>query len=254
MPPFDLLGRDLLITSPARRLVAFVRPLAGVVVFAALWSAGLVVLAPVGLAATFVCVIGTTHDLVHSSFGLRRKGRDAMLAVLPALILQSGHTYRTTHPQHHRAFPGGADDPEGLVADRGLVRALVEGPLFLPRLWLWSWRRQAAHRRQRRLLATEGALLPLAFGAGVALLPWTASVLTWVVLAIMGGWLLPLVTVWLPHRNHGDTLETSAGSLRWPLVPRVLLGLTYHLEHHLYPQVPSHHMHELARRLQPYLN
>ena len=64
----------------------------------------------------------------------------------------------------------------------------------------------------------------------------------------LAGWLLPLLTVWLPHRHHGDTPETVAGSLRWPVVPRLLLGLTYHLEHHLYPQVPSHHMAELARR------
>src|SRR5689334_24385735 len=32
----------------------------------------------------------------------------------------------------------------------------------------------------------------------------------------------------------------------------VFLELTYHLEHHLYPQVPSHHLPELARRLDPY--
>ena len=29
--------------------------------------------------------------------------------------------------------------------------------------------------------------------------------------------------------------------------------LTYHLEHHLYPQVPSHHLAALARRLDPLL-
>jgi beta-carotene hydroxylase len=254
MPTIDVLGRDLLVTSRLRRLMVFLRPIAGVAVFAALWSAGLPLLAPVGLAASFVFVICTTHDLVHSSFGLRRNGRDAMLAALPALILQSGHTYRSTHPQHHRVFPGGADDPEGLVADRGLARALAEGPLFLSRLWAWSWLRQSSHPRQRRLLAAEAAVLPLSFAAGIALLPWTSAVLVWVVLAILAGWLLPLFTVWLPHRKHGDTLETSAGSLRWPIVPRLLLGLTYHLEHHLYPQVPSHHMHELARRLRPYLD
>ena len=33
----------------------------------------------------------------------------------------------------------------------------------------------------------------------------------------------------------------------------MFLELTYHLEHHLYPQVPSHHLPELARRLGPVL-
>lgn len=254
MPPIDELGRDLLVTTRAQRTGALLRPLLGAAAFAALWAAGLRWLAPLGLAATFTCVIGTTHDFVHGSLGLRRRGRDAVLCLLPLLILQSGHVYRTTHPQHHRVFPGaGADDPEGLVADAGLARTFAEGPLFLPRLWLWSWRRVASHPRQRRFLAAEAAAIPLALAAAVLLLRWSAAPLAWVVLSLAGGWLLPLVTVWLPHRNHGDTLETSASSLRWPLVPRLLLGLTYHLEHHLYPQVPSHRMHELARRLEPWL-
>jgi len=254
MPTIDELGRDLLVTTRAQRNRALARPLLGVAAFAALWAAGLRWLAPLGLAATFTCVIGTTHDFVHGSLGLRRHGRDAVLCLLPLLILQCGHVYRTTHPQHHRVFPGGGtDDPEGLVADAGLVRTLVEGPLFLPRLWLWSWRRVASHVRQRRFLVAEAAAIPLALVAGLLLLRWSAAPLTWVLLSLAAGWLLPLVTVWLPHRHHGETPETSATSLRWPVVPRLLLGLTYHLEHHLYPQVPSHRMHELAHRLEPWL-
>ena len=77
--------------------------------------------------------------------------------------------------------------------------------------------------------------------------------LAWAVLTGLAGWLLPLLTVHLPHRHHGNTPLTVAGSLRWRVVPRLLLGLTYHLEHHLCPQVPSHHMAELSRRLRPFL-
>ncbi len=242
MPTIDELGRDLLVTTRTRRAVLLLRPLAGVAIFVAGWPWS----APLGVFVTFLCVICATHDLVHSSLGLRRNARDALLLALPALVLQSGHVYRTTHPQHHRVFPHG-DDPEGLVADRGLVRTLAEGPLFLPRLWLWSFRRTQAHPRQRKLLLAEAALPAAAFALGAALLPWTAAVLAWAVLNALAGWLLPLLTVWLPHRNHSD--EAVAGSLRWPVVPRLLLGLTYHYEHHLYPQVPSGHMAELARRL-----
>ena len=54
-----------------------------------------------------------------------------------------------------------------------------------------------------------------------------------------------------PHCN----LSTNArrGTLRGRIVPAVFLELTYHLEHHLYPQVPSHHLAELGRRLDPFL-
>jgi beta-carotene hydroxylase len=239
---------DLLETTPLRRRAVLLRPLAGVGLFAAAWHSGSLWLCPAGVFVSFLCVIATTHDLVHGSLGLRRNARDLALLALPALVLQSGHVYRTTHPQHHRVFPG-PDDPEGLVAEGGLVRTLLEGPVFLPRLWLWAYRRNAAHPRQRRLLVIEAVLPGLTLAAGVLLLPYTAAVLVWAVLNALAGWLLPLLTVWLPHRNHGDTPETVARSLRWPIAPRLLLGLTYHLEHHLHPQVPSHHMAELAERL-----
>ena len=40
---------------------------------------------------------------------------------------------------------------------------------------------------------------------------------------------------------------------RGRFVPALFLELTYHLEHHLYPSVPSHQYAELARRLEPHL-
>jgi beta-carotene hydroxylase len=37
-----------------------------------------------------------------------------------------------------------------------------------------------------------------------------------------------------------------------PLVPALFLELTYRRERRLYPGVPSHHLPELARRLDPF--
>jgi hypothetical protein len=50
-----------------------------------------------------------------------------------------------------------------------------------------------------------------------------------------------------------DTPLTQTRTLRGRVVPAIFLELTYHLEHHLYPQVPSHNLPELARRLDPFL-
>jgi beta-carotene hydroxylase len=41
--------------------------------------------------------------------------------------------------------------------------------------------------------------------------------------------------------------------VRGRVVPRLLLGLTYHLEHHLYPEVPSFRVAGLVRALEPWL-
>ena len=76
--------------------------------------------------------------------------------------------------------------------------------------------------------------------------------LLYAILAIVGSWVYPLLTVHLPHHDYGDTPLTQTSSLRGRLVPALFLELTYHLEHHLYPNVPSHHLPELARRLGPF--
>ena len=42
-------------------------------------------------------------------------------------------------------------------------------------------------------------------------------------------------------------------ALRGRLVPALFFELTYHLEHRLYPGVPTHRLTELSRRLEPHL-
>jgi len=84
-------------------------------------------------------------------------------------------------------------------------------------------------------------------------LQWTPIVLQYAVLAIVGSWVYPLLTVHLPHRNYGETPLTQTHTLRGSVIPKLFLELTYHLKHHLYPQVPSHNLAKLSRRLTPYL-
>jgi beta-carotene hydroxylase len=89
--------------------------------------------------------------------------------------------------------------------------------------------------------------------AGLLLWPWTPAVLLYCFLAIVGSWVYPLLTVHLPHHGYGDTPLQQTGTLRGWIIPALFLELTYHLEHHLYPAVPSHHLPELSRRLEPVL-
>ena len=88
--------------------------------------------------------------------------------------------------------------------------------------------------------------------AGVFLWQWTPAVLVYTLLVLIGSWFYALLTVHLPHRGYGETPLTQTSLLRGRVVPVLFLELTYHLEHHLYPAVPSHPLPELARRLDPF--
>jgi beta-carotene hydroxylase len=248
LPALDSLGDDLVAITPFRRRLALARPFAYLGAYGAAAATGHWVLALVALFLLFCADISLMHDAVHGTLGLRRRGTDWTLFGAGALLLVSGHAYRRTHQQHHKVFPG-PDDPEGEAARLTPLQCLLDGPLHVPRIWLWAFR-----RAPRRGWLVAEALVPFAgLAGGVAILPWTPALLVYASLVIAGGWLYPLLTVYLPHHHYGDEPVKQARTLRGRILPTLLLEQTYHLEHHLYPRVPSHKLPELARRLDPHL-
>ena len=251
LPSLKELGLDLLETTPQQRWLALARPLIGVAAYAAAAYMGLWWLLPLIVFLIFVAVVTVTHDVVHGTLGLSRRQTELALFVMGAVLLESGHAYRTTHRQHHATFPAD-DDPEGYPAKIGFLGAVLYGPVFLWRLWWWAFERNQGRLGQRVWLVVELAI-PIGIAAlGVAVWRTTPFILLYVGLAVIGSWVYPLLTVYLPHKDYGDTPLTQTHTLRGRVIPALFLELTYHLEHHLYPQVPSHHLAELARRLDPY--
>jgi beta-carotene hydroxylase len=70
---------------------------------------------------------------------------------------------------------------------------------------------------------------------------------------VVGAWVIPLVTSYLPHDPGGEGELSQTRAFRGVVLAVLALGHLYHLEHHLYPAVPHHNWPELARRLDPYL-
>src|SRR5262249_34287814 len=150
----------------------------------------------------FIAVVTVTHDVVHGSLGLGPNQTDWALFLFGAVLLESGHAYRTTHLQHHRVFPG-PDDPEGDPARMSLWGAVLWGLVFLPRLWWWAYQRNRGRNGQRCWLLAEAGWAIIIMIADVLLCSWTPAVLVYALLALAGSWVYPLLTVHLPHRNYG---------------------------------------------------
>jgi beta-carotene hydroxylase len=245
-PPLEELGLDLVGAAPWRRRLALARPAAAFAGVVAAVTLGHPVWALAPLFLVFTTVISLLHDTVHGALGLRRRATDVTLFAAGALLMVSGHAYRATHINHHRVFPG-PDDPEGDAARMSMGRALAAGPLHVPRIWRWAYERRPS---ERRWLVAEACVPAVALLAGVLV---CAPVAEYAALALLGGWLYPLLTVRLPHAHPGDEPVLQARTLRGRVLPPLLLEQTYHLEHHLYPRVPSYKLPELARRLDPFL-
>lgn len=245
LPPLSELGTDLLGTSPLARTIVIGRPFALVALYFAFFEIGWW---PVAICLTpyiYLTVGAAVHDLIHKSLGVPDRFHGIVLSVVGVLALESGHTLRETHQVHHRKLHTSVD-PEGYVDEFSALRTLGEGPLYKHYLACWVVKNRPNSRRwvvAEALLVQAAILSALIFG-------WRYPAFgIYIALIVFGSWLFPFVGVKLVHRDPGDNVLGGTVTLRGRFVSWIGCGLTFHLEHHLYPRVPGHKLRHLAPRL-----
>ncbi|MCB0826000.1 MAG: fatty acid desaturase [Armatimonadetes bacterium] len=206
----------------------------------------------IALVMVFSACSTSTHDVVHRSLGLTARQTEWLLCLLGLPVLESGHAYRLTHLNHHKRFPHD-DDLEGEAAHMPIWKVILVGPLFLPKLWLYGWQAAKDRPDQRRWLILEALFPIVGVVCGWLLLPVTSGLLAFSVTVLLSSFFYPLFAVHLPHRHFEEPRVKQAWTCRGRWIPRIFLPLAYHLEHHLYPLVPSHNLPKLAERLEPTL-
>jgi beta-carotene hydroxylase len=248
LPALDGLGRDLLNVGVARRAWSLAAPFLFAGAFFVLAARGLWIGALIcTMLLTFFTYGSISHDLVHGTLRLPRRANDALLCAVELIALRSGHAYRVVHLHHHARFPAD-DDLEGAAAAMSWWRALLDGVTLQPRLWRFA----CARRRDRGWVLGEGAAVIALMLASLAVTPWTVVPAAYVGLMIAGSWTFPFITSFVPHDPSGRSELTKTRLFRGRVLSVVAIEHLYHLEHHLYPQVPHHNWPELARRLDPY--
>jgi len=235
--------RDLVTLRPGERLLELLLPLPWLLLALLAARRALWVLALAGSFYFFLTGLRLVHDVFHGNLGLRARGNDVLLLVLSVLMLGSMHAVRLTHLQHHRDCLG-PGDVEGGAARRGAGGALLWGMIFPVQLHLAALR--LANRRQVQWIVAELTL------GGVwlaAVLAGRHPVLAYHVAAMaLGQMLTGFFAVWTVHHDC-DRWEQIARTLRHRLKSAVSFGMFYHLEHHLFPRVPTCHLAALAERL-----
>ena len=250
LPSIADLGTDLLRINSFQRITTLLIPfacVAGYGVFAMLRIWPLAVLCLVYL--SFVTYGSISHDLVHRTLGLPRAVNEIFLTVIELLAFRSGHAYRLVHLHHHARFPH-EDDLEGAAAKMSFWRTILEGLIFQPRIVWWAAGRS---HRGRALVFAETALVVSSLVFCFAMIRVTPIFAVYAVLMIMGSWIIPLITSYIPHDPAGKNALAQTRLFRGKVASIIALEHLYHLEHHLYPMVPHHHWPALARRLDPYL-
>jgi beta-carotene hydroxylase len=249
LPALREIAADLTRFSAVRLVWSLLLPFVWIALYVVFASLGYWVLAVACLVClSFVTYGSISHDLVHANLGLPRAANELFLTVIELAAIRSGHAYRMAHLHHHAIFPHD-DDIEGAAARMSLMRTLIEGLLFQPKIWWWAMRQQ---HKDRAMIFAEGVGCAAIIAGAIALWPVIPSALMYVALMIMGSWIIPLVTSYVPHNADGETELLQTRLFRGRVASIIAVEHLYHLEHHLYPAVPHHHWPTLARRLDPF--
>lgn len=245
LPPLRELGQDLLETSAWTRFVVLMRPFLIAALYVGLFQVGLWPLAMLAIPFLYLTGGAALHDLCHKSLGVSDRWHDIVLCAVGALILGSGHTIRATHQVHHRKLHT-AIDPEGYVDSYSYLRTLGEGPMYKHYLACWVMKNRP---KARRWVMVEGGFVNLTILAALVA-GWKFPVFgVYIAVTVFGSWLFPFFGVKLVHSDPGDDVLQGTRTVRGKIISRLGCGLSFHLEHHVYPRVPGHQLKFLSERL-----
>jgi fatty acid desaturase len=198
------------------------------------------------------------HEGMHGILFRNPLANRWVSVVLGFPVLMAFTAYQVLHIRHH-AYLGDPRDPDNYAnyTDRPrrvwlmhCLRLTLGSFLYLLLIPILALRHGTPE--QRRRIVVEYVLLGLTAAGAAWLVP--REVLLW-------GWGLPVVLVGYMinlrgFTQHGiveasDPFTASRTVKPNPLVALCLLNENYHLEHHLFPEVPSYHLRRLHDLIWP---
>ena len=208
------------------------------------WSAwqGWWLIALVATFFFFTAALRQAHDCYHRTLGVGRLATELMLFFLSITMLCSTHAIRHTHLNHHRD-PLGDSDVEGNWSRLPWYQAISGGGVFSMTI---QWFGLTHGSRRNRILVAFDMLLIFAMIA-LAFITMHPILMYHVLVMIVANTMVGFFAVWSVHHGCNDVVYSR--SERHPLINLLTFNLLYHIEHHLFPAVPTNHLPILAKRL-----
>jgi len=193
----------------------------------------------------FLTGLRVTHNAFHYCLGISKTATDIVMFILSILMLGSLHAVQHTHLRHHRHCLG-EHDIEGAVAKLSFWGALIKGPLFPFQIHWAAW--TSSRKKQKAWISLELAS-NIIWLALVWLVFDNLALKIHTVLMMVAYCLSAFFAVWTVHHDCDHTTWNNARTVRSRWKSLMFYNMFYHIEHHLYPQVPTCHMAELAHRI-----
>ena len=194
--------------------------------------------------ATFFFLTGLRQ--VHNGFH-RALGTDSRLTWLclygnSILMMASIHAVQYNHLRHHK-YCLGEKDYEGKSARMKWWQAILYGPMHM--FMIHKVALQYGSPTDKRNVWIE--MVSIVIYSTLIIIFDIRFLMYFSALMIVGEFLSAFFAVWTVHHDCGD--ETIARTQRKGWKNFITYSMFYHLEHHLFPAVPTIKLPELARRI-----
>lgn len=200
------------------------------------------------------------HECSHASFSERREDNRRLGSYCASFTLGCFHNYRDDHMTHH-AHLGDMEHDEDLKAIRRLhledplTPATILRHVLTPLVGLhlpYYFKINMSKRDGLGFLAMKIAILVIG-AVFLVVAPVPAFFLYWLPLF----WVFPSINYWTDCVDHGGLFENGSEleSSRNMVLPKAIRTFLFprndcfHLVHHLFPLVPSHHLEQCHEKL-----
>ena len=198
-----------------------------------------------------------SHDGHHRLLFRNARVNHAANVLLCMPLLHSPSAYRVLHELHHRFLggPGDPDDFHNYTSDARLrwalhwVRLTIGTLVYMPLIPVVAIRRAGAGRSPA--IAIEYAVDDRDLVAAFTFLPMQVLLQVWLIPGVLVGYISAVRAVAQHALTPGDDpLLASRSVASNAVVSFFLLNENYHLEHHLFPEIPSYNLPRLRLLLQ----
>jgi fatty acid desaturase len=239
------------------------RRIAEIAFFVSLWCIGIAF----GLTGWKLAGIAASAAALNAFYLLSHEGHHNLLfgnrfinqaanIILCIPLLHSPSGYRVLHELHHK-FLGGPGDPDeyrNYTSDSRIrwalqwIRLTMGTLVYMPMIPIVAWRR--ADRADRIRLFLECGLIAAVLIPIFATVPIRILLQVWLIPGVVVGYISAVRALAQHALTESDDPLLASRSVRSNrIVAFLLLNENFHLEHHLFPEVPSYNLPRLRELL-----
>lgn len=190
----------------------------------------------------FLTALRLVHNGFHRSLGIDKNFTWLSLYVHSILMMVSVHAVQFNHLRHHK-YCLGEDDYEGKCAKKSWFGAILYGPQHIYSIHKITLQR--GNKKYRNDVRIE--LLSILIYSLVIYFLNINFLIYHSIVMIAGELFTAFFAVWTVHHDCDE--ETIARTQRTGWKNFITYNMFYHLEHHLFPAVPTIKLPELAKRI-----